>query len=84
MEPRIPLFPEQASTLASRVDSLYFFLTAVSAFVAVLVTVLIIVFAIKYRRRHPDETGEPIHGSIALELVWTGIPFTIAMVMFVW
>jgi cytochrome c oxidase subunit 2 len=80
----IPLFPEQASTIAPRVDNLYFFLVFVSMFFAVLVTILIIVFAVKYRRRHADEIGAPIHGSLALELVWTGIPFVIAMVMFVW
>jgi cytochrome c oxidase subunit 2 len=79
-----PLFPEQASTIAPRVDNLYFFLVSVSMFFAVLVTILIIVFAVKYRRRHADEIGAPIHGSLALELVWTGIPFVIAMVMFVW
>ncbi len=84
MQSGIPLFPEQASTIAPRVDNLYFFMVAVSAFFAVLVTVLVIVFAIKYRRRHADEVGAPIHGSLALELVWTGIPFIIAMVMFVW
>ena len=84
MQPGTPLFPVQASTVASRVDNLYFFLVAVSAFFAVLVTVLVIVFAIKYRRRHANEIGAPIHGSLALELVWTGIPFIIAMVMFVW
>ncbi len=84
MEPGIPLFPEQASTMAARVDNLYFFITAVCAFFAVVVTVLVIVFAIKFRRGTPDEVGEPIHGSLALELAWTGIPFIIAMVMFVW
>ncbi len=84
MQPPIPLFPEQASTLASRVDNLYFFLVASSAFFAVLVTVLVIAFAIRFRRRSPDEVGEPIHGSLVLELIWTGIPFVLAMVMFVW
>jgi cytochrome c oxidase subunit II len=84
MEPGIPLFPEQASTMAARVDNLYFFITAVCAFFAVAVTVLVIVFAIKFRRRTPDEQGKPIHGSLALELAWTGIPFVLAMVMFVW
>jgi cytochrome c oxidase subunit 2 len=84
MEPGIPLFPEQASTMAARVDNLYFFITAVCAFFAVAVTVLVIVFAIKFRRRTPDAQGEPIHGSLALELAWTGIPFVLAMVMFVW
>ena len=84
MQPGTPLFPAQASTIAPRVDNLYFFLIAVSAFFAVLVTTLVIVFAIKYRRRRATEVGAPIHGSLALELVWTGIPFILAMVMFVW
>ena len=84
MQPYIPLFPEQASTVAARVDNLYFFMVATSAFFAVLVTILVVVFAVKYRRRHDDEIGEPIHGSLALELLWTGIPFVVAMVMFVW
>jgi cytochrome c oxidase subunit 2 len=84
MEPYIPFFPDQASTVAGRVDNLYFFMIAVSAFFAVAVTVMVVIFAIKYRRRHDDEVGEPIHGSLALELLWTGIPFVIAMVMFVW
>jgi cytochrome c oxidase subunit 2 len=84
MQPPIPLFPEQASTMAARVDNLYFFMVATSAFFAVLVTLLVIAFAIRFRRRSPDGVGEPIHGSLALELIWTGIPFVIAMVMFVW
>ena len=84
MEPTIPLFPDQASTVAARVDNLYFFMIAVSAFFALAVTILVVFFAIKYRRRHDDEVGEPIHGSLALELIWTGIPFVIAMVMFAW
>jgi cytochrome c oxidase subunit 2 len=47
-----PLFPEQASTLAGRVDQLFLFLIAVRALLAALICVLIIVFAVKYRRRN--------------------------------
>jgi cytochrome c oxidase subunit 2 len=79
-----PLFPEAASSVARDVDFLYFFILAVSAFFAVLVSALVVYFAVKYRRRHPDEVGADIHGSIALELLWTVIPFVLAMVMFVW
>ena len=50
----IPLFPIQASTLAPQVDNLYFFILAVTGSVSLLVTVLIVIFAIKYR----DKTGE--------------------------
>ena len=39
---------------------------------------------IKYRRRHPDEVGHDIHGSLALELTWTIIPLILSMVMFGW
>jgi cytochrome c oxidase subunit 2 len=65
-------------------DLLYLFLAAVSAFFGVLIATLVIVFAVKFRRRHPDQVGADIHGSLALELTWTFIPFVLSMVMFVW
>ena len=80
----LPLFPQQASSQAAQVDALYFFMVAVSAFFSLLIAMLVVVFAIKYRRRSDDEIGVPIHGSLALELLWTIIPFVIAMVMFAW
>jgi cytochrome c oxidase subunit 2 len=80
----IPLLPPSASSVAAEMDLLYLFITAVSAFFVVLVAALVVIFAIKFRRRHPDEVGADIHGSLALELTWTFIPFVLAMVMFVW
>lgn len=80
----LPLFPEAASTFAGSVDALYFFLVAVSAFFSVLIAVLVIFFAVKFRRRSPDEVGAPITGSLALELLWTIVPLMLTMVMFVW
>ena len=79
-----PFFPEQASAQAAQVDGIYFFMVAVTAFFSVLIAGLVVVFAIKYRRRHDDEVGAAIHGSLALELLWTFIPFVITMVMFAW
>lgn len=79
-----PIFPQQASSAAGQVDGLYFFLLAVTAFFSILIATLVIVFAIKYRRRHDTEVGVPIHGSLALEMLWTIIPFFIVMVMFAW
>jgi cytochrome c oxidase subunit II len=78
------LFPTAASTFAGDVDALYFFLIAVSAFFTILIAVLIAIFAVKYRRRHPNEVGAGITGSIPLELMWTFIPLAITMVMFFW
>lgn len=84
MQSTFPLFPQAASSIASDVDLLYFFILAVCSFFAVLVSALVVFFAIKYRRRHADEVGHDIHGSILLELLWTVIPFILAMVMFFW
>ena len=79
-----PLFPQQASVQASQVDGIYFFMLAVTAFFSLLIAGLVVLFAVKYRRRHEDEVGAAIHGSLALELLWTVIPFLITMVMFGW
>jgi cytochrome c oxidase subunit II len=80
----IPLFPEGASTMAGRVDALYFFLVAVSAFFGLLIAGLIVFFAIRYRRRHADEVGTPVAGGLSLEIGWTVIPFLITLVIFFW
>jgi cytochrome c oxidase subunit 2 len=79
-----PFFPEQASAQAAQVDGLYFFLVAVTAFFSLLIAAVLIITAIYHRRRHEDEVGAVIHGSLALELLWTIIPFIITMVMFGW
>jgi cytochrome c oxidase subunit 2 len=79
-----PFFPEQASTQAAQVDGLYFFLVAVTAFFSLLIAAVLVITAIYHRRRHEDEVGAVIHGSLALELLWTIIPFMITMVMFGW
>lgn len=80
----IPLFPEQASTLAGRVDALYIFLVAVSVLFAGLIFLLLLYFALKYRRRSEDEQPPPVYGSFPLEAAWIGIPFILVMVMFLW
>jgi cytochrome c oxidase subunit 2 len=80
----IPLFPEQASTLAPQVDNLYFFVVAVTGFFAVLVAVLVAIFAIKYRDPTGERVGAPITGSIPLELGWSILPFFISMGIFAW
>ncbi len=80
----IPLLPEQASTLASRVDNLYFFIVAVTAFFGIVTSVVVIWFAMKYRTNDPLKVGARITGSIPLELAWSIIPFVISIVIFVW
>jgi len=79
-----PLFPEAASALSGKVDAVYFFALAVSAFFSLLIAALIFFFFVKYRRRSATEIGEPIHGSMALEITWSIIPLVITMVLFAW
>jgi cytochrome c oxidase subunit 2 len=84
MFPGISLFPERASALAADVDNLYYFITAVAAFFAIVVTIFVIYFAAKYRTSDPFAVGARIHGSIPLELAWSIVPFLVSLVIFVW
>jgi cytochrome c oxidase subunit 2 len=79
-----PLFPVSASTMAGRVDALYFFLVAVAAFFSALIAGLIVFYAIRYRRRTPNGVGVPLHGAMFLEVGWIVIPALITVVIFVW
>ena len=78
------LVPEQASTMAREVDQLTFFLVAMSAFFTVLIAVMVLYFAIRYRRREPDEVGSNFNHSTVLEVVWTTIPLLIVLFTFGW
>ena len=76
--------PEAASTIASKVDALYFYLSGVTLFFTLLISGVLIFFVIRYRRRSPFEIPRPVAGSHKLETIWTVIPFVIAMSVFVW
>ena len=54
----LPFFPQQASSFAPHVDALYGFMIAVTAFFSILIGTLVVVFAIKYHRKSPDEVGD--------------------------
>jgi cytochrome c oxidase subunit 2 len=78
-----PLWPEQASTMASRVDALYIFLLIVTGMMTLLIFTCLIFFAARFRHR-PGVRAEQIEGSTALEITWSTIPFLIFMVIFAW
>ena len=80
----VPLFPEQASTTAERVDALFFFLCAVTGIMAVLVACLLLYFAVKYRRRGEDDRTPRILGNNRLEWFWTIAPLFVFLIMFLW
>jgi cytochrome c oxidase subunit 2 len=81
---KLPLFPEQASTIAPQVDHLLYFLLAVAVFFTVIIFAAIFYFAIRYRRRSENELPRHVHTGLALEIVWSVIPFGLTMIMFGW
>ena len=81
---QIQLFPEQASTISSRVDAVFFYACGLSIFFSLLIAGLLIFFAIRYRRRSPHEIPAAIHGSNWLEVFWTLTPLALILVLFFW
>lgn len=79
-----PLFLEQASTLASQVDAIFFVLTALSVFFSVAVAGAIIFFALRYREGADVDRTDPLMDHTRLELTWSIIPFIMAMGVFAW
>ena len=82
ISPWVSLFPEQASTFATQVDYLYFYLIAITAFFTIGIVVVLIYFAIRYREKEKYATGAEIHGSVPLETFWSIVPFIISMTIF--
>lgn len=79
-----PLFPDQASTTASKVDGLYAYLVGISAFFSVLIFLAVMFFAIRYRRKHQGQLAKTFHTNVKLEIVWSVVPLVLALTMFGW
>lgn len=77
--------PVRASTFAADVDGLYYFCVWVSIASFALILGLIVVSAIRDRRKREDQepTSRVTHNTM-LEVVWTLIPTVILMVIFAW
>jgi cytochrome c oxidase subunit 2 len=84
MDNEFRLFPEQASTVASQVDTVYLFLVVVSTVITLLIAALIIYFAIKYRRGSAADRKQGQTHFFVMEASWLVIPFLLTMVMFFW
>ena len=78
-----PLWPSRASTMAGNVDALYVFLVLISAFMCAAIFTLILVFAIRFRRR-PGVEAEQIEGSHKLEITWSVVPLFVFLFIFSW
>ncbi len=73
-----------ASNFAGQVDLLFWFITILAAIIAVGVFILIVVFAVRYRRRYAGYVPPAIEGNNRLEIAWIVIPTIIALATFAW
>lgn len=76
--------PEVASNLASKVDGVLLVITIMSVFFFILITILLVYFSIKYRRRSDNDETPYITGSEPLEIIWTVIPSILLIVLFIY
>jgi len=76
--------PEGASTLASTVDDLFYFVTWVSSILFIGVVAAMAYFALKYRRRTAEEVPVPVEESKLLEVSWIVIPTILVLITFNW
>lgn len=81
---RFPLFPSQASDVARNTDYLFWGLTALSAFMLLLLVTTFTFFIFKYRRGK-KANRRPIHlPELKIEIAWTLIPAVLMLGFFVW
>lgn len=82
--PGLPIFPDQASLLAPRVDMIFWFLTIMSVIFGVVIVVMALVFVVKYRRRDESYIPTPVHGNTKMELGWIFGLTLLAIMTFFW
>ncbi len=76
--------PEAASSVAGQIDWILEFINIICYVFFVLITVVLVWFAVKYRRdpnKHQISAEGPTHG-LALELTWTIIPTGLVVAIF--
>lgn len=81
---RLPIAPEQASTFARQYDWLFYVTTALTIFFTVVVCLLVLYFAIKYRRGNKVDRKNAKSHNLALELTWSIIPLIMGLAIFGW
>jgi cytochrome c oxidase subunit II len=83
MDSDLTLFPKAASTIAPRVDALYLFLVWMTIVLSTIIAVLIVYYAVKYRRANKVDRTPP-QTSIWVEIVWMLAPLPVLLLIFFW
>jgi cytochrome c oxidase subunit II len=81
--PALPFWmhlPEQASTFAHEIDSIFHLIMWITGVVFVIVEALLLFFLWKYRHRE-GRTAHYTHGNNRLEVIWTIVPALICVML---
>jgi cytochrome c oxidase subunit II len=78
------MLPPQRSTLAEGTDALFNFINVTSIILLIGITIAIIYFAWKYRRRSENDVTPVITHNATLEITWSVIPLILVMIVFGW
>lgn len=78
------MLPPQRSTLAEGTDALFNFINVTSVIILIGITIAIIYFAWKYRRRSDNDVTPVITHNATLEITWSVIPLILVMIVFGW
>lgn len=70
-----------AGNFVKTVDEAFIFITVISLFFLILVTVLMLFFVWKYNKKR-NKKATNIHGHLGLEIAWTLIPTILVLFMF--
>ena len=74
--------PIQASTIAESVDDALIFITLVSIFFTIAIGLVLIYFALKYKKKSDNDYTPDIRGSRFWETVWTIAPTILVFIIF--
>ncbi len=77
------LFPDAASTIADRVDNIFWFLTALTCVLSGIIALLIVWLGVRYRRAAKVDR-RPYRPPFLLELFWLVFPLPFLILTYVW
>ncbi len=78
------MLPPQKSTIAEGTDALFHFINITSVILLIGITIAIVYFSWKYRRRSDNDVTPVITHNSALEITWSVIPLILVMIVFGW
>lgn len=78
------ILPEQASTVATKVDAIFYVLVALSIFFLFAVCGVLVYLSVRYRKGTKVDRDYESPDNAALEWTWTITPLFLAVGMFVW